>query len=178
MNNNINLISNQNVGLEKELRRLKQVRITSIICLVVVSLMSILIFVLNLTLPLDSVKKDQNTTAANIALLHQKLITYNLITDRVRNISGIISQREDYTTQLSQILGKLPAGVSMDGLQIDTGKITFSVSSTSLVSINQFIDTMVSFNSQGKIINNLVMQGLSLDTSSGEYDLNMQAGIL
>jgi len=32
--------------------------------------------------------------------------------------------------------------------------------------------------SQGKIINNLVMQGLSLDTSSGKYDLNMQAGIL
>jgi hypothetical protein len=66
----------------------------------------------------------------------------------------------------------------MDGLQIDTGKITFSVSSTSLISINQFIDSMVGFNSQGKVINNLVMQGLSLDTTSGKYDLNMQANIL
>ena len=178
MNNNINLISNQNVGLEKELKRLKRVRITSIICLIVVFLMSILIFVLNFTLPLDSVKKDQSVTVANIVLFHKKLITYSLISDRVKNISSVISQRKNYTSQLSQILDKLPAGVSMDGLQIDTDKITFSVSSTSLTSINQFIDSMIGFNSQGKVINNLVMQGLSLDTTSGKYDLNMQANIL
>jgi len=75
-------------------------------------------------------KKDQNTTAANIALLHQKLITYNLITDRVRNISGIISQRERLHNSVKPNSRKSYRQVyAMDGLQIDTGKITFSVSS-------------------------------------------------
>src|ERR1035437_3388565 len=105
MNNNINLISNQNAGLEKELRRLKRFRLISIICLIAVLLMSILVFVLNLTLPLDSVKKEQSATAANISLLHKKLVTYTLITDRVKNISNILSQRGDELPQLNAILG-------------------------------------------------------------------------
>jgi competence protein ComGC len=151
MNNNINLISNQNVELEKELRRLKKFRLISMICLIVVSLVSVLIFVLNLTLPLESVKKEQSATAANISLLHKKLVTYTLITDRVRNISNILSQRGNDIPQVNEILGKVPTDLSVDGLEIQTGQINISVSGTSLVPINKFIDDMISFGAKGKM---------------------------
>jgi competence protein ComGC len=178
MNNNINLISNQNVELEKELRRLKKFRLISMICLIVVSLVSVLIFVLNLTLPLESVKKEQSATAANISLLHKKLVTYTLITDRVRNISNILSQRGNDIPQVNEILGKVPTDLSVDGLEIQTGQINISVSGTSLVPINKFIDDMISFGAKGKIIKDIIIQGLSLDASSGKYSLSMKASIL
>jgi competence protein ComGC len=177
MNENINLISNQNVALEKELRRLKRFRLISIVCLVVVLAASILIFVLNFTLPLDSVKKEQTATASNISLLHKKLVTYTLITDRVKNISNIISQRGNYIPQVNDILGKVPTDVSVDGLGIDPGKITISISSTSLISINKFIDDMVSLGTQGKVIKDIVIQGLSLDVGNNKYVLNMKASL-
>lgn len=177
MNNNINLISNQNVELEKELRRLKKFRLISLTCLIAVSLVSILIFVLNLTLPLESVKKEQNTTAANISFLHKKLVTYTLITDRVKNISNILSQRGNYIPQVNEILGKVPTDISIDGLEIQTGQVSISVSGTSLLPINKFIDDMVSLGVKGKAIKDVVIQGLSLDTNSGKYSLSMKANI-
>jgi competence protein ComGC len=177
MNNNINLISNQNVELEKELRRLKRFRLISIICLIAVSLVSVLVFVLNLTLPLESVKKEQNTTAANISLLHKKLVTYTLITDRVKNISNILSQRGNYIPQVNEILGNVPTDLSVDGLEIQTGQVSISVSGTSLLPINKFIDDMVSLGVKGKVIKDIIVQGLSLDTNSGKYILGMKASI-
>jgi hypothetical protein len=136
-----------------------------------------LIFVLNFTLPLDSVKKEQVTTASNIAIFHKKLVTYTLIADRVKNISNILSQRGNYLPQVNDILGKIPTDVSIDGLDIDTGTIAISVSSTSLVSLNKFIDDMVSLGAQGKVIKDIVIQGLSLNVNDSKYILSMKAVI-
>ena len=177
MNNNINLISNQNVGLEKELKRLKLFRRISLACLIIVSLVSILVFVLNFTLPLDSVKKEQIQTVASISLLHKKLVTYTLITDRVKNISNIISQRGNYIPQINEILSKVPADISVDGLEINTGAVTVSASSDSLLPVNKFIDDLVNLAAQGKVVKNLIIQGLSLNTDSGKYVLSMKADI-
>ena len=178
MNNNINLISNQNVELEKELRRLKKFRLISLTCLIAVSLVSVVIFVLNLTLPLDSVKKEQGATAANIATFHNKLVTYTLITDRVTNISNILSQRGNYMPQIDAVVGKVPSDVTVDQLNVETGGITLSVSSTSLLSINKFMDDIVSFSNQKKVIKDLVIQSFSLDANTGKYALDLKATIL
>src|ERR1035437_10251295 len=169
MNNNINLISNQNVQLEKELRRLKRFTLISMICLIVVSVVSISVFVLNLTLPLESVKKEQSATVANISHLHKNLVTYTLITDRVKNISNILSQRGNELPQLNAILGKVPKDLSVEGLEIQKGKASISVSGTSLISINKFIDDMVSLGAQGKVIKDIIIQGLTLNTTTEKY---------
>jgi len=178
MNNDINLISNQNVGLEKEQKRLKKFRLTSVTCLIAVLLVSVLIFLLNLTLPLQTVKDEQSATAASIATLHKKLVTYTLINDRIKNISNVISKRGNDIPQLNQILGKIPTDLTVGGLEIQAGQISITVFGTSLVPINKFIDDMVSFGAQGKVIKDLVIEGLSLDASSGQYTLNMKANIL
>ena len=177
MNNNINLISNQNVELEKELRRLKKFRLISLICLITVSLVSVLIFVLNLTLPLDSVKKEQATTAVSVVTFHKKLVMYTLITDRIKNISNILSQRGNYIPQIDEVLGKIPADVSVDELNVKTGAISVFVSSATLLSINKFMDDMVSFAEKGKVINDLIIQSFSLDAASGKYSLGLTANI-
>ena len=177
MNNNINLISNHNVKLEKELRRLRKFRLISLICLIAVSLVSVVIFVLNLTLPLDSVKKEQSATAASIAAFHKKLVTYTLITDRVNNISNIISRRGNYSPQVDEILGKVSSDMSVEALEIQTGGINISVSSLSLVPLNSFIDEMVNLATKGKVIKDLIIQGLSLNADSGTYGLSMKASM-
>jgi competence protein ComGC len=145
---------------------------------VVVLVVSILIFVLNLTLPLESVKKEQTQTVANISLLHKKLATYVLITDRVKNISNILSQRGNYIPQANEVLGKIPDSISVNEFDIQAGKISISVSSDSLIPINKFIDDMVSFGEKGKVIKDLIIQGLSLDSNSGKYSLSMKASVL
>lgn len=178
MNSEINLISNKNTALEKELRRLRMVRVLAVISLAVVSLIAILIFVLNITLPFGSVRKDEQMTEAGLSLLHGKLYTYAAINDRVNNISSVISQRDNYIPQLNQVLSKVSADLSVDQLAVQTGKIDISVSGLSLLSINKFIDDIVSLGNQGKVIKDIIIQGLSLDPNSGRYTLRIEAGIV
>jgi hypothetical protein len=177
MSSSINLVSNKNVVLEKELERLRILRITALVSLVIVLSASILVFVLNLTLPLGSVKKDQQMTIVNISLQHKKLVTYTLISDRVKKLSSIISQRKNYVSQINEVLGKVPGDVSVGALEIQLGKMTMSVSATSLEPINKFIDDIVVLGNKGKVLKNIIIQGLSLDVGSGKYTLSMQANI-
>jgi competence protein ComGC len=173
----INLVSTNVVGLEKELKRLKIFRVVAAICLIIVSSLSVLAFVLNITLPIESVKKQQQGTLAEISLFHKKLTQYTLLSDRVKNISNIISKRENYVPQANAIFGKIPSDATIDEFNIQAGKITLGVSSTSLLSINKVIDDIVAFGAKGEIIKNVIIQGLTLSVESGRYSLSIQADV-
>ncbi len=177
MNSSINLVSNRNIQLEKGLKRIKAIRTIALISLIFVSAVSIIIFILNLALPLQSVKKDQQDTIASIALQHKKLATYTLISDRAKKLQGVISQRKNYASQVNTVLAKVPADTTIDALEIEKGKISIAVSSTSLLSINKFINDTVALGSEGKILKNVVIQGLSVNTSGGKYVLAIRADI-
>jgi len=174
----INLVSTKVAGLEKELERLKIFRIAAVTCLAIVLLLSVLAFILNVTLPISTVKKEQQAAISGISLFNTKLTQYTLLTDRVKNITDIIAKRADYGSQLNQIFGKIPADSSIDTLNIEPGKISIIISSASLLSINNFIDAIVDFGNEGKILKNVIIQGLTLDSESGKYSLNIQADIL
>ena len=166
MSNSINLISNKSVELEKELRRLKKVKIAAVICLVAVVLMAVLVFVLNFTFPFDSVKKDQQLTMANLTAMNTKLTTYALTKDRVSNIANIIAQRGNFIPQTNQILSKVPSDLSVGTLEVTKGSLKITVSGASLASMNKFIDDIILLGSEGKVIKNVIIEGLSLDVAS------------
>ena len=175
---NINLVSAKAVGLEEELKRLKIFRVISLICLIATLLLAVLVFVLNITLPTDTVKKEQQATITGISFFNKKLTQYDFLSDRIKNISAIVSKRQDYGSQINEISQKVPSDASIDTLNVSSGKMSIVVSSTSLLSINKFIDDMVAFGAKGKIIKNVIIQGLSLDFSSGKYSLSIMADIL
>ena len=177
MSNSINLISNKSVELEKELRRLKKVKIAAVICLVAVVLMAVLVFVLNFTFPLDSVKKDQQLTMANLTAMNTKLTTYALTKDRVSNIANIIAQRGNFIPQTSQILSKVPSDLSVGTLEVTNGSLKITVSGASLASMNKFIDDVTILSQKKNIIQNVVVQQLSLDVKNNKYSISIQADI-
>ena len=177
MSNSINLVSTNVVGLEKELKRLKIFRVAAIIGLIFVSLLSVLAFVLNVTLPIESVKNQQKATITEISVFNKKLTQYTLLTDRVRNISSIISNRKDYGLNTSVLFGITPVDASIDTLNIEKGKLTMSVSSASLSSINKFMDDIVALGVKGKIVKNIIVQELTSNVSNGTYSLSIEADI-
>jgi hypothetical protein len=178
MSNSINLVSTNVAGLEKELKRLKVFRVIAVISLIIVLSVSVLAFILNITIPIDSVKKEQQAAIAGISLFHKKLTQYVLLNDRVKNISSLIGKRANYVSQINQIYGITPADASISALGIEKNKISVTVSSMSLLSINKIIDSVVSLGVNGKTIKNVVIQGLTLDVGSGKYSLSLQADIL
>jgi len=177
MSNSINLVSTNVVGLEKELKRLKIFRIAAVICLIFVSLLSLLAFILNITLPIESVKKEQQGFITQISGFDKKLTQYTLLSDRVKNISSVISKRKDYGPQVSVLFGITPTDVSIDTLNIEAGKLVLDVSSSSLLSVNKFIDDIVALGTKSKVVKNIIIEGLTLNVASGKFALSLQADV-
>lgn len=178
MNSDINLVSSKTNQIEKQLKNLKVLQIVAISSLAIVLLISILIFVITVTLPVESVKKDQEQTLSNISSLSEKLVKYSLINDRLSNISDIIKERKDYSKIANSILDKLPTGLSVDAMTIDSGTFSLVVSGTSLTDINSFIDDVSVLGDKGDIIKNLLLQSLIANADNGKYILTLQADIL
>lgn len=178
MNSSINLVSSKNDELEKEHQRLKIVRIIAAACLIIVALFSVLIFVINFTLPLSAVKKNQQLELANISSMHKKLVTYQLLNDRINSISRLMSQRKNYADRINTIYSKLPKELAVDALEVDKGQISLTVSGTSLLKINDFINSLIELKDKNKIIQNVNIQGLSFDAIGGKYSLSAKAIIL
>ncbi len=178
MSSDINLVSSKTHQLEKELERLKALKIIAVGSLSVVALISILLFVITITLPISSVKKDKEQTLSNISALHEKLVKYSLINNRLNDISGIIKSRKNYDLLVSTVLNKLPADLSVDSMTIDSGTFTLVISGVSLTPIDNFIEDIIVLGNEEKIIKNLVIQGLLANADTGKYTLTLKADTL
>ncbi len=175
MNDSINLVSPKNEQLEKEQNRLKGARILAFSVMFFVVVIAVLAFVINLTLPISSIKRDEDTTLANIATLHKKLVQYTLVEDRANHLSNIIAKRQKLPDVVNAVLIIIPADLSISSMQFSAKNISFIVSGSSLISMNKLIDNVIMLSKQKNILTNVIVQQLSLDVKSGKYSISIQA---
>lgn len=178
MDRSINLIGGKTFDVDRELRRLRILKTFSIVSIVLVALIAIVLFLITLLLPISAVKQDEQQTLTNISLLHKKLVNYFLVSDRINNISQIIAKRKTYGSVSSAILKKVPQELSVDTLSIEDNTLTIVLTGSSLLSVNKAIDDMVLMANDKKIIKNLLIESLVLNSSVGKYSLSMKADIL
>jgi hypothetical protein len=177
MSNGINLVSPKNEQLDKEQDRLRVARILAFTVMAIVAAVAVLVFVINLTLPINLIKQEQATTLSNISAVHKKLVQYSLVEDRVNHLSNIIQQRKQIPDTTDDFLAVIPQELSINSMQVNVRKVSLIVSGASLISMNKFIDDVTMLSSEKKVIQNIVVQQLSLDVKSGQYSISVQADI-
>jgi hypothetical protein len=92
----------------------------------------------------------------------------------VRNISNLLSKRQDYTQTVSTIIAKIPAGLTVGVITAAANKIDLAVSGASLKDINQFVDSMTGLVGRGKIVKSVTVQGIALDSKSQIYSVRLE----
>lgn len=173
-NNDINLVSTDSDRSEKKVKRLKIAKMFAFLCLFLVAAISIIVFVINFTLPIKTVQKEQEQTLSNITALSKKMGKYYLINDRATVLSDIIAKRKDYPKLINLLFAKLPEELSVSTFNIENGKLELTVSSTSLIPIQKYIDYVMTIKNQ-KTIKNIKNDGIKLDASTGNYSLSFKA---
>jgi hypothetical protein len=177
MNDSINLVSPKNEQLENEQKRLRIVRISAFVIMFLVAAIAVLIFVINLTLPISSIKRNEEVTLSNIAALHKKLVQYHFVEDRVNHLANVIAKRNKVPDIVDALLAVTPTDLSINSMQVDVKKISLIMSGGSLVSMNRFIDDVTMLGQQKNLIKNIVVQQLSLDVRNSKYSISIQADI-
>ncbi len=178
MNKSINLVSNRNEQVERELLILKIVRVVAVSLLITISVVAISAFILSTQISLSRIKEEENATLSQISALHDKLTTYYLTKDRLTNISRILSTRRDYGKHINAILEKVPEDLSLEAISIEKEVITINVAGTSLIPINKLIDDIFLLGKEKKLLNNVKLQSLSLDVKGGKYFVLMKGEAL
>jgi hypothetical protein len=177
MSNSINLITPQKEGLERRQRTVKILRIISISFLLATFLLSLILFIISSRLSISDIKKQENSASDSLGLVHNKFAKLILVKDRMDNIQIIIKQRKNYQNLINSILKVVPQDSSINSLGIEKDKITLIVSSPSLLSINKFLDDIVTFSKNKKVINNVIINSLTVDQGLGRYILSVGGDI-
>jgi hypothetical protein len=176
--NSINLIAVNASALEKNLQRLKIVRIAALISLIIIAAISVVVFIINITLPLSSVEKEKQVTLVNLSNLHNKLVKYSFTNDRITNIKSVIAKRKNYASSMGAVFKIIPSGLAVDSISIGNRDLSLTVSAASLEAFSGFIDAMNNLDTQDKVLKNIKIDGLILDSKANRYSLSMEAEIL
>lgn len=172
-NSSINLITSEKTNV-RERSRILILRWISLVLLSFVALFSITLFILEKRLDLEKIKSEQNAALSKISLLKERNAKFNLLTDRLRLVKSLLTTRKNYTGTLSAILSQLPSGVNVRSLTVDKDGVLLSVTSNSLLPINEFLNS-VTINLEKKVIRDMTIEGLTVDKKTGFYSLSLKA---
>ncbi len=169
----INLLSTEKVSLRTQ-NRILILRVLSVSFLFFVALFSIALFILSSQISPEAVRNIQGQTLQKISLLSERNAKYSLLSDRLRIIKTLLGARKNYTQTLNSVLDQVPQNVNIRGLKIDKDGISVTVSSNSLLLINEFLDNL-STNLDKKIIKDMTIEGLTVDKQTGIFSLSIKA---
>jgi len=178
MSADINLASTENKQSIKIEHALLIIRIAAVVAAIFVLASASIVFILNLTNPMSSIKNQQNQVLQNLNSYKNKSGNYNLLNERLRDISMITLKRTDYTEQLNKIVSLIGSDTSADTLTIVDNKFTLGISSTSLLSISHFLDAVFDVSDKSKTFTNLNIDSLTTNVGTGNYSLYISGQIL
>jgi len=177
MNSSINLVkgdTRENLGRAK---RTFILRIISIVFLSFIFFLSVVLFLLNLRVSVNSIKKDQAATLRSISLEKNKFAKLNLINDRLKGIRDILRDRKNYTNTLDTLLSQIPQGVTTSSLRIEKKDVTLTVNSLSLLPINRFLNNIIDLSVKKSVVKDMTIESLTIDSKTGIYSLSVKAKI-
>ncbi len=169
MYNEINLVTNKDSS-SKEKSRLKRIRTISYLLLFIVSVFSILIFIINLRYSVNSVKQKQNSVMNNLSIYNDNIVKIIFLNLRLDDIKSIVSERTNYQTTVEKFFSDVPSGVTIQGFSMENGKLSMTITSTSLLSLNEYLNQVL------KIADEEGMSDVKLATltaQSSEYSMSV-----
>lgn len=172
----INLASASGQTKEKT-KKLKNLKIGSLALLFLVGVLSVVIFLLNLSSPINSIKVQQDAVLASITASQEKAVKIAIVNERVSSILKIYKERSDYTEILDLALSSVTGGIRMSGLNIDKSSVAITVFSTSLLSLNNFLNSIIDSANQNSKVNSVSMESLSASDASGAYTMSIKINL-
>lgn len=172
MSKEINLIAQRKRGVIKNKRLTKFFRLSSAFFLFSVAFLSIAIFILKSTSPIGALQQEENSALNQISKLDQKVVKFLLLQGRLRDISSIINKRTKFDQTLNLMTKEMPSNISIVSLSVNKKNLTITLVSTSLLSLNTFIDGILNKTNRDGF-SRVMLDSLALDQKTGKYFLSV-----
>jgi len=179
MKGDINLLSRSKVEASVKTEFSNVLKLISLASIAVVLLLSFILFILARQLSIESIRTKQNAVIKNISFLKDKQVKLIVTNQKIEQISQILKKRAKFDSNLRIVYSKAAAsGTSFQSLLLNKQKISISLVSSSLISIDNFLDSFIEMAKSKKLIQDFTIGSISLDPKSGNYSLNIEAQML
>jgi hypothetical protein len=161
MNKGINLLTEKKIDKAGRLfQSLKVLRIIAVSLLFVVSLSSIILFILISFSPLPTLKQQEQERKIILSHFNSEIVKLHILNERLNTIDEIMSKRTSFDDKINLITSQIPSGVMLKSLTIEKNTINVILASNSLLSFDTFLNNVMNLSENKKesfriTINNL-----------------------
>lgn len=176
--NEINLISGKKEEDQKSKHFLKILIIVSVICILLTVASSVFVFYLKLGSPLPALKEKENTLLSQLSSSKDKIAKLEVLNDRLTNVDNIVSKRRNYNKLIDDISKNQSGNLRINSLRVGKKGVTLIVSSSSLSSINNFLDNLLLMFQKKEFFSEIVLNNVSSDLENRTYSISVDATLL
>lgn len=178
MNKGINLLPSKQKQHASGKLFVQILRYTAVGFMFVVTVSSLVVFILKIQTPLTHLQSEEKILHANLSSLNTRKVKYFVLNDRLKNISSLISKRSHLEEVLNVLHAQIPGGVSLDSLRVDTTSLTLVASSPSLATLGTTLDKLVEVGTSQKLLKKITLDTLIFDSKRGVYTLTFRSTLL
>lgn len=177
MNSNINLILPKDKEFVERQKKGKVLNATAVVFPILIGIVSLAVFLITQAINPTAIRRQQDETINEIAKLQDKKIKFFIVKDRLENIDGILKKRINFAENINNILSKTVSGVSLVNLDIDSKKVILTLSSLSLKSLDEFINSLIVMAERKEIIRSLKLDSLTFNEKENEYLVSLSSDL-
>lgn len=172
MSVNINLISGTD-NEDPRKKRLRKLKNFSFILLFLVGFMSVMVFLINYRFSVNYVKGQQEDLIKKLSIYDDTALKIVLLNSRLDDISTLINDRPKYNKIAAEIAKGINSSIRVEEIDIKNDGWSISVSSSSLLSLNEFLNNILRIK-ESKLITSVSLEGLSLESSGYVIEISIK----
>lgn len=179
MSKGINLLgAEKQISVKKASRKIKLVRTVAIGLLFGVSGLSIVLFLLIALSPLPSLQKQEQNALNTLVQYHPDVAKLFLVKERIKASELILATRSNFDQTLNKITEKIPGNATITGLTMNTDEISVTVTSTSLASLDTFLNSLVAATEAKEYFSKVILTKFLTNPGNSTYSLTVRVETL
>jgi hypothetical protein len=179
MNEGINLLApNNNSGSAVFLRRIQKMRVLTIGLLFIISVSSVILFILVALSPLPALQRQEQFLQQTLSASKSTIVKLSLVNSQTDAVNNLSTKRKSFDKPISLVQDKLSSDITVQQLQADSNSLVITVESTSLQSLDTFTNGLIGYVQAKNAFSKVTLVDLTTDLSANAYALTVQLNYL
>lgn len=174
MNEGINLLDPNKKSSGFLPGHLQKMRIVVVGLLFIVSVSSVILFILVALSPLPTLQAQERSLQQTLLASKSDIVKLAFVKERASSISTLLAKRQDLDQTIGLIEAKITGNTTITSLQADNTGIVLTAESGSLQDLDNFLNGLIQYVQQKKAFSQVLMVDLATDQTTGEYAVSVR----
>ncbi|HVA96281.1 MAG TPA: hypothetical protein VND99_01380 [Candidatus Acidoferrales bacterium] len=179
MSEGINLLEpNRKSTTDVFLRRIQTTRFIMVGLLFIVSVSAVILFILVALSPLPALHSQEQSLRQTLASSKSDIVKLELVNERADAIDGVMKKRHALDQTIGLIQSKLSKDSQITAMKGDSKTMTVTVESSSLQSLDSFLNGLIALVQDKKSFSNVTLTDLTTDDVTNTFSVSISLNLL